>query len=358
MTRRLLANLKRYYPVLAFFGGFLWDALTLGRRVRTGDFIQLGAMLGVAALLILWLARRDYLATPVPAPADGWRGRLRNLAWQAPFLALQFLFGGIFSALFILYFKSSGHLGTWLMALFLGAMLVANEFMGRHYGRRFTLTWLLFGLNAILLMNFVLPHAVGSLGPTWFFLSTCLGAGLAHGLRWLAPGRPGRILPAWGAAAALLLAWNLDMVAPVPLVKREVAVGQGFFQRDGRYGLEVEKAPAWQLWRTAARTVHVPEGGRLYGVSAVFAPRGVSAPLEHRWEYRDPRSGWRLVQRTAFVAEGGREKGFRGFSYITGSLPGEWRLIVATQDGRTIAIQPFQVARGSTEGEKIMVKEF
>ena len=36
---------QRFYPVLAFLGGFAWDALTIGRRVRATDFWQLGAYL-------------------------------------------------------------------------------------------------------------------------------------------------------------------------------------------------------------------------------------------------------------------------------------------------------------------------
>lgn len=357
-SRPAIASLKRYYPVLAFFGGILWDALTLGQKVKVTDFWRLGAFLLGAAFLAVWLARREYLAAVPPEAEAGWRGGLKSIGWQAPYLLIQFFFGGIFSALFILYFKSSGHLGTWLMALVLGALLVGNEFMGARYGRRFTLTWGLFGLNAILLLNFVLPHVVGSLNPAWFYISTLLGASLAQGLRRLSPGRPGRILPAWGVAAALVLAWNLDMIAPVPLVNRDVAVGQQFVQKEGVYVLQVEKPPAWQLWRDWARTAHVPEGGRLYGVSAVFAPLGVTALLEHRWEYRDPSSGWRLVYLGRFSATGGRERGFRGYTYVTSPAPGEWRLTVATQDGRTIAVQPVEVERGEPAPESQMVKEF
>jgi hypothetical protein len=357
-SNRFLATFKRFLPMLAFFGGFLWDAFTLGHRVKPSDFWQLGGMLVAAALIIVWLARRDYLAVPEPRVEDDLRGRLRSLLWQSPYLLLQFLFGGIFSALFILYFKSSGHLGTILTAAALGGLLVANEFIGRRYGRRFTLTWGLFGLNAILLMNFVLPHAAGSLDPAWFYASTLGGVLLAHGLYRLAPGSPGRILPAWGVAAALVLAWHFDMLAPVPLVKREIVVGQQFSQHDGQYSMQVERAPAWQFWRDLASTVQVPAGGRLYGVSAVFAPLGVSAPLEHRWEFREPGGDWRATARIRFRSSGGREKGFRGYSWISNPAPGDWRLVVATQDGRTIGLLPVRVESGEVDAERIETREF
>ena len=339
----MLGSLRRFYPVAAFFAGFIWDALTIGQRVRPLDFVRLGGFLAGAALLAWWLARRDARAVLPPSSDAGWRLRL---GWQLPYLAVQFFFGGIFSALFILYFKSSGHFGAWLVALLLGSLLVANEFAGERYGRRFTLTWALFAINAILLANFALPYALGSLDPRWFYVSTLAGALLAQACWWLAPGRPGRIGPAWLLAGVLLAAWQAGMIAPVPLVKKELAVGQAFAQRDGDYLLQVEPAAAWEFWRSQASTVNVPPGGRLYGLSAVHAPRGVTARLEHRWEFLAP-AGWQVQGRSRFESSGGRERGFRGYSWIVAPAEGEWRLIVATQDGRTIGILPFRVVHAA-----------
>lgn len=348
---------RRFYPPLAFLGGFAWDALTIGRRVRDVDLWRLGAFLFGAALLIAWLADRERRQPAATPERVGWRARVADLRWQAPYLLLQFFFGGIFSALFILYFKSAGHLGTWLMAFLLGGLLVGNEFVGKRYGERFTLTWALFALNAILLFNFALPHAVGSLHPLWFYVSTAAGIVLTHVL-WLGvPGRPGRILPAWGLAAVLLLAWWLDMIAPVPLVLQDIAVGHDFVQQQGRYLLQVEPASAWQFWRTQATSVHLDEGERLYGVSAVFAPRGVTAPLEHRWEvFQD--GSWRVAYRNRFQSTGGRQRGFRGYSWVLNPMPGEWRFIVATQDGRTIAILPVHVERSVEAPGQRLFREF
>lgn len=349
--------LRRFYPLAAFLGGFVWDALTIGQRVREIDLWRLSAFLLGAALLVLWLAAREYRKAVAPAAGDGWRGRLSDLRWQAPYLLLQFFFGGIFSALFILYFKSAGHLGTWLTAALLGLLLVGNEFVGKRYGQRFTLIWALFALNAILLFNFLLPHAIGSLHPRWFYVSTAGGVLLTLVLWWVAPGRPGRIFPAWAISGVLLLAGGFDMIAPVPLVKQDLAVGHDFVQERGRYVLQVERAPSWQFWRDQAATVHVAAGERLYGVSAVFAPRGLTAGLEHRWEIRQD-GDWRPVSRNSFQSTGGRERGFRGYSWVQSPQPGEWRFIVATQDGRTIGILPLIVGRGTTPPELRVLREF
>lgn len=349
--------LRRFYPLAAFLCGFVWDALTIGQRVRVVDLWRLGAFLLGAGLLLLWLASRESRRARAPAAEKGWRACLRGLRWQAPNLLLQFFFGGIFSALFILYFKSSGHLGSWLTAAFLGILLVGNEFAGKRYGRQFTLSWGLFALNSILLFNFALPNAVGSLNPWWFYVSTGLGMLLTHLLWRVAPGQPGRIFPAWLLAGGLLLAWSLDMIAPVPLVKQFLAVGHDFSREDDRYRLRVEQAPAWQIWRDQAPTVHLAEGEKLYGVSAVFAPLGVTAELEHRWEVHEA-DGWRVVYRRQFQSTGGRERGFRGYSWVLNPQPGEWRFIVATGDGRTIGILPTRVERGTPPSEATRVSDF
>ena len=348
---------KRFFPVAAFFGGFITDALTLGKRVTELDFLLLGGYLAGAALFALWLAWRERCEKTPPPPADTLRGQVARLIWQAPYLLMQFFYGGIFSALFILYFKSSGHLGAWLTAAVLGGLLVANEFAGDRYGRRFTLTWSLFALNAILLFNFVLPHLAGSLHPLWFYASTLAGVVLAHVLRSIAPGRPGRIAPAWAIALTLLAAWNLGMVAPVPLVNRDMAVGQDFVQSPDRFALVVEQAPWWQFWYGQSTTVHIQEGGRLYGVSAVFAPRGLTADLEHRWEVKE-NGAWRAFYRNRFHSSGGRERGFRGYSWVLDPKPGRWRFIVATQDGRTIGLLNVEVERGDPRMQPRVEREF
>lgn len=351
-------RLRRFFPVLAFFGGFVWDAVTIGQRVRAMDFWRLGACLGGAALLIVWMARH----VPRPAPmGEGathpFREKAERLLRLLPYLLLQFFFGAIFSALFILYFKSAGHLGSWLTAAVLGGLLVANEFARDRYGQRLALTWSMFALNAILLCNFALPYALGTLDPNWFYVSTLAGVGLTHLLWRHGAARRGRIAVAWGVGGVLLAAWLFGMVAPVPLVRKAVAVGHDFVHQDGRYRLQVEPAPFWQPWRDQAGDVTVREGERLYGVSAVFAPQGISALLEHRWEVHDDK-GWQVVYRNRFQASGGREGGFRGYSWVLDPKPGNWRFVVATQDGRTVALSRFRVVRGEPAAETLEERQF
>ncbi len=352
-----LKSLTPYAPAVAFLAGFAWDVWTLGRRIKPTDLLQLGAMLLASAGIILWLARRAENTLPAPWEKKTLYDQLYWLRWQAPYLLLQFLFGGIFSALFILYFKSTGHLGTAITALILAGLLIANEFMGRRYGQFFSLTWTLFGFNCILLMNFALPHWIGSVNTRWFYLSTVAGIALTHLIYHFAPGRPGRIVFVWLIGLGLMGALKLDMIAPVPLVKRDIMVGHPVTTRQA-YALAVEPPSFWQFWRPYDSTVHIAPGEKLFAVTSVFAPQGISAPLEHRWEMKNPQGQWQTISRARFQAQGGRELGFRGYSWTLSPKAGEWRLVLATQSGQTIAQEYFSVVNEAFDPGLLQTRTF
>ena len=349
-----LERFKQALPAVAFFAGFLWDALTLGRSVGPLDLWILAGYLAGAGGLLWFLGKRQLAfaatpATPQPAaaPAPWWRE-------SGPYFLLQFLFGGLFSALFIFYFKSSSHFLAFLWALGLGGLLVANEFLEDRY-RRFTLTWAIFGLCAMLLLNFVVPHVVGGISGFWFILSTLAGAGLAHFLHLKTPGQPGRIRPVWAIATVLLLAYFLDIIPPVPLVKKDIAVGHALAKADGDYVLRQEKTPWWVFWRQVSKEVRVKPGERIYCVSAVFAPAGLDTRLYHRWSRYDDRQGWVDAPRIGFGLAGGREGGYRGFTWKQNLAPGEWKVAVETENGRTVAVHRFDVAEEVLPDDAAMV---
>jgi len=350
-----LANLRAYFPAIAFFCGFLWDALTIGRSVAPSDLWILSGYLAGAASILWWLGHRRHALALTASEGGAQTAALsenpspptffRSIWWErAPFLLLQFLFGGLFSALFILYFISSSHLTAMVWSLGLGGLLIANEFLDDKY-HRFTLTWALFGLCAMLLFNFVLPYMVGSISMVWFYLSTLAGAGLTHWLRKYTRGCPGRVAPVWILAAMLAVAYPLDLIPPVPLVKRDIQVGRNFEHVGDEYRLTLEKSPWWVFWRELSTEVHLAPGERLYCVSSVFAPGGLSTRLYHRWEHYDANRGWLTVSRMGFGLFGGRNGGFRGYTYKQDVPAGEWRVNVETENGHTIVIHAFTVVK-------------
>lgn len=341
---------RRLAPALFFVGGFVWDALTLGSKVESKDFALLGLYLCLAAMLIYWMVRERHQAEPWhPEPHTlSWRQLwLPWLRFNGPYLALQFLFGSLLSALFIFYFKSAGHLGTLLLSALLAGLLVGNEFLGRHYRYRFTLTWGMFGLCAMLLFNFIVPHLVGSLHTAWFYVSTFAAAALVYGLHAVVPGRPGRIHTVGALALCLAFANMGDLIPPVPLVERSLLLGTDFTKKDNSYSLQVEASPWWRFWQQDSRTLTLREGERLYCLAAVFAPQGLTTRLQHRWEQRDAKGEWHLSSQTSFALTGGRQGGYRAYSFKDNPGPGAWRVSLLSEGGRTLSVTEFSVVRDS-----------
>jgi hypothetical protein len=344
------ARAKAAFPAVAFFGGFIWDAVTLGRAVTTLDLWVLLFYLVLAAALLVYMGRRGRLggeedpesgtlaAAPGEHPGAVPRGIPRLRHWvreEGPVFLLQFCFGSLFSALFILYFLSTSYLPAFLLAAVLLALLVANEFLEGHY-RRFTLTWALFGACAILYLNFAIPHLAGGIHPVWFFLSTAAGIGLVVLARRLSPKAQGSLWPAYGVAIALSGLYLLNAIPPVPLVRKNVSICRNLERRDGTYTAQIEVPPPWAFWRASETLVRQRPGERIFCFSSVFAPKGLHCTLFHRWRYKDPRRGWVDASRIGFPIAGGRPEGFRGYTYKRNLAPGEWEVRLETDAGRVL----------------------
>lgn len=339
---------RKYFPALFFLAGFVWDALTIGRQVQQTDLIILSSYLVAAATILWWLAHQTTQAS-LDAPEDSAKTIVRLLpqAWRepAPYFLLQFLYGSLLSALFILYFKSAGHVFAWVWALLLAAILIGNEFLERHYQQN-TVAWTMFGFCAILLFNFVLPCLFGSIHWAWFVLSTIAGAGLTHVFYYKSKEHVTHplthIAPTWILACLLLAAYFTDVIPPVPLVKLDAVVGVELEKAGGQYRVEVDAPEWWEVWRLFSDDVYIKAGERVFCVTAVFAPQGLHARLYHRWQFYNGKN-WITTSRIGFALSGGRLAGFRGYTYKQNLQAGDWRVAVETEDAHTVSVDEFTI---------------
>lgn len=329
---------KNYLPATAFLGGFLWDALTIGRHLQSSDIWLLAGYWLLAALLLLWVSVK--MPQIITYHGIGWK---EHWKMRLPYFLLQFLFGSLLSALFILYFKSAGHGFAIVWSLLLAGLLVANEFLEDHY-QKITLTWAMFSLCTILLCNFLLPVLSHSVLPFWFYLSTFIGVGLTH-LLYLASRKQAWILPAWGVAILLMGAYAADIIPPVPLVRVHTLIGTDLVKEGNTYAINTDKFEFWHPTEYFSNEIFLRKGERLYCLSAVFAPTGMHTRLVHRWDYY-ANGRWNTVSRMPFNIKGGRDGGYRGYSYKDNWSYGKWRIIIETQDGRTISQDEITVSAG------------
>jgi len=321
-----LTRVRRYAPAVFFLGGFLWDAITLGRTIKPVDlFILLGYLIGAAAILIAI-------------------GRGVKFRWSHSMNAvLQFFFGGIFSALFIFYFLSSGGLAGFLFVLGLAALLIGNEFLESAYSE-LTLSWAFFTLSAAMFFNFALAHLFRSISTFWFYLGTLIALLALLAIRRGSRHELASAKPSIAVAALMLVLHVFNVIPPVPLVKKEMLIAHDVRRTRTGYVAHVE-SPGFRFWRRSSATFHRAGDESVYCFTSVFVPNGITTTIRHRWEVLQ-NDEWTTTSVVSIGIAGGRETGYRGFTYKRNVVPGRWRVTAESESGAAIGIVQFEIVRG------------
>lgn len=318
---------RRFFPAIAFSGGFLWDSLTMGRVVSTLD---------------LWVLVAYYLGAGVSLAimAGGYKRE-----WDKWFtLLLQFFFGGLFSALIIFYFKSSRSLGAFIVVGILVLMLVANEFLQDKYDNR-VVSWALFCLSGTMYLNFLIPHIASSVNYLWFYVGSSISFIIVL-MIWRLSSTPPRTLasPIVVTISSLFL-YGFQVIPPVPLVLKQDIACKEFLKSGGEYGCKTEEQGLFANAGLAREKIHFSKGEKIYYLSSIFAPPKVKVDLEHRWWIWNKDEGeWALKFKLDLPMTGGREEGWRTYSYVENSAEkGLWKVETALKDGAVLGYRSFKL---------------
>ena len=375
---------ERYHDVFAFILGFGYDTATLRRVDQLVDNLTLLAYL-LALDAVLVVERRiahGRLSWPWGEARSHW------IAWVA-----QFLFGGLYSAYVIFYFKSATPGRTLAFLAVLVALMLVNEFFFAKL--RFE-QWriALYDLCAFSFLLFFIPVLAPS-AITWplrgvFVLAglgaLVLGRAVVAGIYWpsaaeraaASPGPPialdpppaeapmpsedgpptegARRPPApslraalrssaawWGVLWGGLLLLDLaGVIPPVPLALDRIGVYHNVERTDAGYALTYADPGLFHPLTWDDRVFHHQSGERVYCFSAIFAPRGAALSIFHRWERYDG-DRWVETDRIPFEIRGGRDGGYRGYTAKRSVQPGEWRVRVETELGRELGRTQFRI---------------
>lgn len=322
---------QRWTPMSLFVGGFGIDAWTLGREV---DLRALGLVCVYVLLIPLCFAVL---------------GRATHEKWlKGASLALHFALGALFSALVVLYFRSAGQFITMLIVMVLFGIMVWNEFSSRAR-RQFELLWGIYGVSAVMLLNFLLPYALGSVRAVWFYISLAVGMGWVLGVRRLLGARGWRTsVPTLGFALVLGVLYPLGLIPPVPLVQEGAVVGLNFEKTEGRYQVLGERPTLLERVGLRERVVARADGEPVTVVVAVSAPSRAVANLEHRWRRRTD-EGWVTTDTIPITIRGGRDEGWRFYSRKQNIPDGLWRVETALKGGAVLGYETFEVRAISEE---------
>lgn len=313
--------LQRLLPAIAFVGGFCWDVFTIGRTIRPAD---------------LWILSGYYTICATILVLRGREARFRGSRYLN--FALQFFLGNIFSALVVFYFISAGGFWGFVVVSALVAMLVANEFLERHYDQ-LTLSWSLLTVSGVMLLNFILPHLFRSISPLWFHASTAAAVALAALLNKLSL-REHKLWPTVAVGLILMSLHLMNLIPPVPLASKRLLIGHDVRKSGSEYLVTVEPRVRLLFWRPSV--VHRAPGARVWCASSIFAPRGIETTVQHNW-MRLEQGSWVSKSVVPFPIRGGRRSGYRAYSFKANVPEGEWKVVVETTQGQTISAVRFRV---------------
>lgn len=350
-TPPALRFLREHLSSVAFVGGFAYDAVTL-RRIDSWFDNALLALYLLALAVLLVLERRKAWSRKVPALVHRFPRALDFLT--------QFLFGGLFSAYVVFYFKSSGAFRSFVFLGLLAVLMVLNEYRDGVLRRIDSLRVGLFFFVAFSFFQFFLPVVTGIAAPAMTVAALAAALALSLGVvfathfdgpRKGSPSAIGgprlqqRLLTQGGlmlGLAGLLLGLaRAGVIPPVPVsvTARRVAYS---VQRDGAdYRLMVEERSMLEALRLTTEHLAWAPGQPIAVFTAVFAPRGTSLEIVHRWQHEQEDGTWQETDRIPFEVLGGRDGGFRGYTRKRNLSPGLWRITTETADGRPIGSLKF-----------------
>ncbi|MBI2056188.1 MAG: DUF2914 domain-containing protein [Candidatus Sungbacteria bacterium] len=346
-TERLIHKYELYVAPFTFLLGFILDTFTLRRiDLWLDHFILLGYLLVSGAGILLFNAY------------EAGRLRFKHLDTAIPFVpvAIQFGFGGLFSAFVIFYVKSAAFAKSWIFLLALVLLLVGNERFRKHYQR------LIFQVSIYFTVLFsyaifALPLIVKKIGD-WVFLLSGLASLVLAGLfivllQKVAPRQTRErkhLLLAYIGGIYLLFnfLYFANIIPPIPLALKESGVYHLVTPKNGMYEVVYEKPPWYLFLNSTSSTFHWRQGEFVYSYSAIFVPASINTLIFHRWYYYDEaQKAWTDRGAIQFPITGGRDEGYRGYSYKTDIKPGKWRVDITNSRGQILGRQTFTVVEAA-----------
>ena len=229
--------------------------------------------------------------------------------------------------------------------------MFANEFVRTTRYRTYVdITIFFFSVTAVLV--FVMPYLVGAVNALSFFASLFVSLIVSLlftrlVLRYSEKGVLGKtflyILTLWSPLlfCALYLTYSLP---PLPVSLTSAKLYHSISKEGDMYHVKEEKR------EKVSSVYHVVEGKPISFFSSVYAPVSLSAPVSHAWEYYDEKNHvWKEELRVSFTIVGGRKDGYRGYSTLTKTMPGKWRVSVYLDKKRLIGRHYFSLESKAPE---------
>ena len=329
-----------------FFGGIVVDAFFLRRIDNAMLLVQHGVYLGLCGGLLAYEHLTGESQVAVTEHSQRFIGYRR---W-----AMHFFLGALLNAFLIFYFRSSSGILADIFLLGLGLAIFINGFpifRSRAPVARLTL----FAFSVTSYLAYLFPVLASHI-TLWHYPVAVGGGVLAIlGLVWCvwrgdrkAPLRP-YAAPSLLVQVVLLILFLSGGIPPVPLSLRQLEVCTKVTRTGNNYELEYQPARRGAFWRWSSSVVRGPSGMRVFVFMRIFAPVNFSDTAILVWERDDKDLSWVSHGRDVrLTLTGGSRRGFRSYTSVVLSQPGQYRVRIFTIDGREIGRQVFRFELDTT----------
>lgn len=341
----LYQNHERIAAPLVFLSGVTYDTMTVTRidRMIENIFILGYLLLLGAAIVIVGRHKQDRITNEY----------LRSYSRYFPLL-VQFLLGGLLSVYTIFYFRSTPLSVSGIYLLLLIGLLLLNEMLHDRLMNLKLLVTLYFFVWFSFSVFFV-PILFGTMSSLIFVVSSLLSLLPVIAIVYLIYRRHLRenlkdlflhAASALGLLGGIFLFYALNLVPPVPLALENGGIYHNVEKTEDRYRLRYVE-PSWtDTLSPFSNRVPWKEGQAVYCYTSIFAPVNLQETVRHQWQrYVGDEEGWVTTDDLSYRIRGGRAGGFRGYTFKSYVVPGDWRVNVLTENGRILGRVPFTVDR-------------
>lgn len=336
LLKNWLEKNEKYLSPLFFIFGFIIDNLTLTRVDLLFDNLVIISYLFIASVVIILI---NFAQTK----------NIKNDFFKLLPFAMQFIFGGLFSAYSIFYTKSASIASSWIFLLILYAFFIGNERLRKNYEKFSFQIGILF-VAIFSFMIFSVPVVLKQIGDWVFLVSGLLSLLIIFSLIYLLFNfvlnkdklREKKIIKnIFGIYAIFNLLYFLNIIPPIPLAMKEIGVYKNLERVEvGDYILQKYQQPWYQVGNYFLK---IPVGAA-YVYSSVFAPADLNTSITHIWQkYNVINKKWVVVNKINYPIYGGRNDGYRGYSFKSNLTKGRWRVDVVTGRGQVVGRIKFTV---------------
>src|SRR5690625_3419233 len=342
--RRFISKYEKYFLVVFFIGGFIFDSLTLGRIDRTYDLTVLCSHMTFLTITL-------YLYNLVD---DGrWKNTILERFQMYFPLAIQFFFGGLSSAYVIFFSRSVSMTKTLSFFIILVALLIANEFLKKRISNKYFQFSVYFFVN-FTFFTFMVPVFIKEMNTTIFIISGLISLVftvlLITFIYRSSPSTRAEISIAklfriiFIIYATVHVFYFTNLIPPVPLALQSGLVAHNVQKQNNSYLVTYEQDEWYIFGRDHRINNTLKQDEKVLISTSTLPPTPIKKSIYHRWKgNKEPTKKGKVPDTISNEPTGGRDEGYRGYTFKDNVKPGLWKVDVITEEGLILGVIDFEI---------------